>query len=116
MMSQDGDDLVWLVENQSDLPDKIKVIRFPADFGSKGGIHGNRPHRGKAAKYADGTGVWRYRISQTQSGDNYPLWGVEWPYYLQIEIAQHKPMNTSDLETQLAELKCAVGDLSIDDI
>ena len=28
-------DLVWLVENHSDLPDKTKGIRFPADFGSK---------------------------------------------------------------------------------
>ena len=70
-------DLVWLVENHSDLPDKTKGIRFPADFGSKGGIHGNRSHRSKAVKYADDADVWRYRISQTQNGDNYLLWNDE---------------------------------------
>ena len=72
-----SDDLLWIVENRYGISSKARGQRFPADFASKGGIHGNRPHRGKAAKYSDGAGTWYYRQAFTQSGDPYILWGDE---------------------------------------
>ena len=71
------DDLFWFVKRNSNFSNKIKEIRFFADFDSKKDIHDNRSHRDKIAKYVDEIDVWYYRTSLTQSNDVYLLWNDE---------------------------------------
>ena len=71
------DDLLWLVKRNSNFSNKVKEIRFFADFDSKEDIHDNRSHRDKIAKYVDEIDVWYYRTSLTQSSDVYLLWDDE---------------------------------------
>ena len=71
------DDLLWLVKRNSNFSNKVKEIRFLADFDSKKDIHDNRSHRDKIAKYVDEIDVWYYRTSLTQNNDVYFLWNDE---------------------------------------